>query len=103
MSEEAKEKLVRLRARQSGHRSVCTKLEKEAIELLQTHEETGIRRIEVIVGQFGEKLKVLNEIDEQILNIRDVNEIQTEIEESAEISVRILNTKWKLERYAKLV
>ena len=102
MSEEAKEKLVRLRARRRGHRGVCTKLEKEAIELLQIYEETRVERSEVIVGQLEEKLKVLNEIDEQILNICDVNEIQTEIEESAAISDRILNTKRKLERYTKL-
>jgi len=103
MSEEAKEKLVRLRARRRGHRGVCTKLEKEAIALLQIHEETCVERSEVIVGQLEEKLKVLNEIDEQILNLCEVNEIQTEIEESAEISDRILNTKRKLEKYTKLV
>jgi hypothetical protein len=39
MADEVKKKLNRLRARRRGHRGVCTKLEKEATELLQIPEE----------------------------------------------------------------
>jgi hypothetical protein len=71
MAEEVKEKLNRLRARRRGHRGVCTKLEKEAIELLQITEGEGdhIERSAVIALQLQEKLKLLSEIDEEILDI----------------------------------
>ena len=64
---------------------MCTKLEKEATELLQIPEGEGdhIERSEVIALQLQEKLKLLSEIDEEILDICDVNDIQNEIEESA--------------------
>lgn len=98
---EPKEKLERLRARRGGHRGVCTKLEKEAIELTQTPEHDKIERCEVIAKQLEAKIKILNEIDEEILNICDVKEIQNEIEESAEVSDRILETIRIIEKHTK--
>ncbi len=104
MATEAKEKLERFRARKRGHRGVCTKLEKEANELLlKEPQDDLVERIEVIAKQFEGKLTILSELDEEILNTCDVSEIQGEIEDSAEICDRILNTKRKLERYTKLV
>jgi hypothetical protein len=44
MADEVKEKLNRVRARRRGHRGVCTKLEKEATELLQIPEGEIIKR-----------------------------------------------------------
>ena len=103
MATEAKEKLERFRARRRGHRGVCTKLEKEANELLlKEPQDDLVKRIEVIAKQFEGKLTILSELDEEILNTCDVSEIQGEIEDSAEICDRILNTKRKLERYTKL-
>jgi flagellar biosynthesis/type III secretory pathway chaperone len=54
-----KEKLNRLRARRRGHRRVCTKLEKEATELLQIPDGEGdhIERSEVIAVQLQEIIK----------------------------------------------
>ena len=103
MADEVKEKLNRLRARRRGHRDVCTKLEKEATELLQIPEGEGdhIERSEVIALQLQEKLKLLSEIDEEILDICDVNDIRNEIEESAEISDRISNTKRRIDKHTK--
>ena len=100
MAEETKEKLTRLRAR----RGVSTKLPKEATELLlQTPEEADIERSEVTAGLLEEKLKILNELDEAILNVCDVNEIQIEIEEPVQTTTDgILTTKRKIERYTKL-
>ena len=103
MATEAKEKLERFRARRRGHRGVCTKLEKEANELLlKEPQDDLVERIEVIAKQFEGKLTILSELDEEILNTCDVSEIQGEIEDSAEICDRILNTKRKLERFTKL-
>ena len=103
MAEETKEKLTRLCARRRGHRGVCTKLSKEATELLlQTPEETEIERSEIIAGVLKKNLKILNELYEAILNVCDVDEIQIEIEESAQKTDGILTTKQKIERYTKL-
>ena len=80
---------------------MCTKLSKEATELLlQTPEEAEIERIEVMAGLLEEKLKIMNELDEAMLNV--YNEIQIEIEESAQTTDGILTTKRKIERYTKL-
>ena len=84
---------------------MCTKLSKEATELLlQTPppEEAEIERSKVIAGLLEEKLKILNELDKAILNVYDVNEIQIEIEESAQMTDGILTMKRKIERYTKL-
>ena len=89
MADEVKEKLNRLRARRRGHRGVCTKLEKEATELLQIPE-----------GE-GDHIELLSKINEEILDICDVNDIQNEIELSAEISDRISNTKRRIDKHTK--
>ena len=59
MADEVKEKLNRLRVRRRGHRGVCTKLKKEATELLQIPEGEGdhIERSEVIALQLQEIIK----------------------------------------------
>ncbi len=91
MSTELKEKLERLRARRRGDRGVCTKLEKQAIELIGNPESDNLEKCKGIARQLEAKLKLLSEIDDEILNICDVNDIQREIEEAAEISDRILD------------
>jgi hypothetical protein len=99
---EAKEKLERLRAKRGGHRGVCTKLQKEAEELvLQPFDKNGdiVNRCEMIQGMLEEKRKLLETIDEEILALCDVKDISTEIEESAEIVARILKATTKLGRY----
>ena len=101
-TKEAKEKLDRLRARRGGHRGVSTKLMKEAMELLQTPEAENIERCEIIAAQLKEKVTLLTQIDEEILNLCDVSEIGVEIEESAEISDRISETpKRKIDKQTK--
>ena len=88
---EAKERLDRLRAKRGGHRGVCTKLVKEAEELAISPENGDISRCEIIKSLLQEKLKILNDIDEEILGLCDIKEIESEIEESTEIVARILN------------
>ncbi|XP_046857875.1 uncharacterized protein LOC124451297 [Xenia sp. Carnegie-2017] len=102
MSTEEKEKLERLRARRRGHRGVCTKLEKESVEMLsQPPHDDLVKRSEIIAQQLEGKLRILCELDEEILNTCDVNEMQGEIEDSAEISDRVMSIKRKIERYIK--
>lgn len=98
---EPKEKLDRLRAKRGGHRGVCTKLAKEADELLHLPGDVDIDRSEIIRSLLEAKLKILSEIDEEILGLCDVEDIEQEIEESAEVVSRILNAKRKLEKALK--
>jgi hypothetical protein len=49
--------------------------------------------MELITAQLKEKVTLLTQIDEEILNLCDVSEIGVEIEESAEISDRISEIK----------
>jgi hypothetical protein len=101
MSVEAnkKEKLDRLRAKRGGNRGVCTKLAKEAQELIETRNEGNLNRSEVVHSILSEKLKLLNELDEEILGLCDISEIQGEIEETTEIASRILDALKKLEKF----
>lgn len=100
MSKEIKEKFDRLRAKRGGHRGVCTKLEREAVELLRSSDLNVdiIERCEVIASQLEVKTKLLNEIDEEILGMSEVSEIENEIEESVVIADRILNTRQKIDK-----
>ena len=98
---EAKENLERLRARRGGHRGVCTKLQKEAAELVLqaiNEDDDTINRCEIIQSMLEEKRRLLEKIDEEILALCDVKDIPAEIEESAEVVARILNTTTKLGR-----
>ena len=54
--------------------------------------------MELITAQLKEKVTLLTQIDEEILNLCDVSEIGVEIEESAEISDRISETKRKIDK-----
>ena len=98
---ESKENLDRLRAKRGGHRGVCTKLAKKADELLHLPGDVDVDRCEIIRSLLEEKLKILTEIDEEILGLCDVKDIEQEIEESAEVVSRILTGKRKLENALK--
>ena len=72
MDEETRRKLDRLRAKRGGHRGVCTKLTKEVDELVKSSDEDQANRFDVLQCLLQEKLKLLNEIDEEILGLCDV-------------------------------
>ena len=101
MSENVKGKIERLRTKRGGHRGVTTKLVKEAIELLQST-DVDIQRCKVIYSQLEDKMKILNEINEEILGICEVSEIEHEIEEAAVVTDRVLSTKSKIEAARKI-
>ena len=54
-------------------------------------------RCEIIKGLLQEKLKILNDIDDKILDLCSVDDIERDIEESAEVVVRILHAIEKIE------
>ena len=78
---------------------MCTKLAKEAEGVIQSQDEENINRSEVIHSLLSEKLKILNELDEEILGLCEIKDIEIEIEESSEIVARILNATKKIEKY----
>ena len=99
MDEQTKAKLDRLRAKRGGHRGVCTKLVKEAEEMIKVRNEDHITRSEVIYSSLSEKLRTLNDLGEQILELCDINDVQDEIEESSVIESRILDIIKRIEKY----
>ena len=96
----SKENIERLRAKRGGYRGVCTKLVREAIELLDST-EVDIERCEVIAEQLENRMKILDEINEEIISICEVADIEREIEDAAAVKDRILNTKRKIETAKK--
>ena len=81
-----------IQTRRISHRDVCTKLEKQAIELIANPESDNLQKMQGDCQTTRSKImKLLSEIDGEILNVCDVGDIQHEIEEAAAISDRILD------------
>ena len=66
-------KLKRLKAIRNSHRNVVNNLLQETNELICVENQKG--RIEVISTLFENKLKTLNEIDQEILNVCELTTI----------------------------
>ena len=64
---------------------MITKLEKEAIEHLQST-DIDIEQCKIISNQLEDKMKILNDINEEILGVCEVSEIGKEIEDAAIIT-----------------
>ena len=82
-----------LRAIRGGHHGVVTKLIKEVDELLATGETfTAEQRtlLQVKQQQLDSKLKVLDDIDKQILDKCETSQIEQEITEAEVVSAKIL-------------
>ena len=86
-------KLKRLKAIRNSHRNVVNNLLQEANELIcvDSLSENQKGRIEVISTLFENKLKTLNEIDQEILNVCELTTINNEIQELEEIEARIID------------
>ena len=76
MSTASKEKLERLRARRRGYRGVCTKLKKTSnwTDIARAQND-DFEQCKVLAGQLEEELKLLNEIEDEILSICEVVDI----------------------------
>ena len=89
---ELKEKLTRIRAIRGGNRGVITKLINEAEGLLK--EELLERgRLNTISGLLEEKLRFVKELDEKIIEICEVVDISSEIDEAEELVSRVLDSQ----------
>ena len=78
---DSKEEVARLRGKRRGNRSVITKLVIEA-EGIAEAEATDQRRLKVIARSLDEKLRLVESLDEKLINISRVKEIESEIEDS---------------------
>lgn len=84
-------KIERLKATRAAHRGVVSKLKKETHELLSREDTAENRnRLDVITCLLENKLKTLNEIDDQIIQLCPLEDISKEIEDSEEIVARII-------------
>jgi len=90
----------RQRAIRRGHRGVVTKLVKEVDELLTTAGTTPtpeqLTLLHVKQQQFDAKLKVLEDIDKQILEQCETGQIETEITEAEVVSAKVLACKQRI-------
>ena len=104
MTEDPARTLERSRAVRRGHRGVVTKLVREAEEI--SHNESldaeQRSRLNVIKQQLEGKLKLLNDMDKDILQHCEVDAIETEIEESENVIARIINCNQRIESIVSL-
>ena len=85
------EALERLKLRRRGNRGVATKYIQEAKQILQGELIDGPQqqRLITVRNTLQEKLKLITELDDAILNTCPTTEIETEIEESETVNARI--------------
>jgi hypothetical protein len=90
------ENIKRIRAVRAGNRAVLTKLAKEAETYLadSTAVNEDIKgRLETINTMINEKMTMVTNLDEKVLELCEIEEIQTEIEEADDIKSRTLDIK----------
>ena len=99
--EEQQRRLDRLKA---VHCSVITKLSRELDGIIQNAAEEAINtnprkvaRPKVIYEQLNGKLKVLNDLDGEIVSICPVDDIEKEIEDAEAVIARLIEAKPKID------
>ena len=83
----------RLRKIRGGHRAVTTKIIRDVDEILAGEgllEAEQLKQLSVKMQQLDGKLKVLSDIDKEILDKCEVDDIKREIDEFEAISAKIL-------------
>ena len=89
----------RLRKVRGGHRAVTTKVVREVDNILATEDPLSadqLRQLSVKEQQLNLKLKVLSDIDQEILAQCDVSTIEGDIDESETVSARILECQQRI-------
>jgi len=99
-AEEIASSLERSRAVRGGHHGVVTKLVHEAEGILMNDSLTPDHRskLTVIKQPLDGKLKLLSDMDEKILNLCEVDAIETEVNESEAIVAKVIDCKLKIEK-----
>ena len=87
---ENKDMLARLKAVRAGNRGVITKLSKESEYILKA-EDVDEGRLQTISGLLDEKLRLIKDLDAQVLNLCELDDIVPEIEEADEVISRTLD------------
>ena len=94
------EALARLRATRAGNRSVITRLIDETDKILGSASfDKG--RLKTIANLLEEKLKYVEDLDNQILEACGLEEIEGEIEASAATVSRVLDAQRKISEITK--
>ena len=95
MEEEQRKRLDRLRAVRGGHRGVLTKLAKEVDDLLadETLSNDSAARLNVIREQLEGKMKILTNLDGEIVSLCQVDDITRKIDESEGIIAKLIECK----------
>ena len=90
------ESVKRLKLIRGGNRGKVTKIQREVIELLQTHgnesstdKEEFTRQLAIMLKTLKEKQSYLTKLDEEILQRCPMEEIEREIDEATDISIKI--------------
>lgn len=98
--EEATHAIEQLRAVRRGHRIVVTKLVHEAEGILwgETVNSEQCSRLSVIKQQLKWKLKLLNDMDSEILDHCEVDTIKDEIKESELVIEWIINCNQQIDK-----
>ena len=86
------EKLERLKLKRHGQRGTVRKNCQEASSLLDadTIEPSPLRRLKTIQGLLEEKRAILKALDEEIIEARELTEVEQETVESEEVSELIV-------------
>jgi len=104
MSKEA-DQVARVKALRGGNRSVITKLEKEALDLIQGRDEREkgdrINRLGSIKVTLREKRKLLKELDGKVSEHCAIEELAKESEETADWEMRIYEVLCKIDDFQK--
>ena len=97
---EKQEKLARLKATRKSHRGVTTRYINEVDDLLK-HEPLDQKQqesVENLRKRLDLKLRTLETIDQEILDLCDLGTIDKEIEESETLSFRVTEITSKIQR-----
>ena len=88
------EEVIRLRATRAGNRSVVTKLVSEVEQISHVELNAKARdRLKRIAFMLDQKAQLLSGLNEQILALCQVEEIEKDIEDADEFTMRIMDTK----------
>ena len=93
-----------MRSIRGGHRGVVTKIVKEVDDLLSAEGPMNaerVSRLNVKLQQLEAKLKVLSDIDKEILSKCNVEDIEREINESETVTAKIMDCQQRIHEAIK--
>lgn len=96
------EQLERIKARRKAHRGVVTKLVNEVTPLIEGERtEKVLIRLKTIEEQLAEKMRMLKNLDEEVLRLIDVSEIENDVLESETVLDKIAQLRGEINAFSK--